>query len=366
LAEAWAGQGLYHANQPTEYEQASVALEKALSINPNLIDASNWMQITLGASGEPRAALQLLEQMTQRDPLYLPGFGNAVRYFNYFGEEDKAQALIDRYRKYDPNNLHLLHIDAEHHLYNGRAAEGFLLAERSLAGGPSDVNSQLQLSDALLQTLQIERAAEEGSGDFKVVALELLGRRDEAFELANDLTNIGDLETLFWLFNRADRSQDLIDYIEERWPSLDLLASEYRYDVEGYSLMTNVALAYSNVDNTNRFDEALSLVENAMSYLLDQGIDNWRFMFRNAEYLSLAKKYDEAMTQLEYAIERGMLMCVPIVRFSPILEPLRDDPRLATAEAVIIENINDEREALGLDAIDPLNHCWNQTGTTSR
>jgi TolB-like protein/lipoprotein NlpI len=366
LAEAWAGLGLYHVNQPTEFEQASQALEKALSINPNLIDASNWLQIALDRSGEPRAALQLLEQMTQRDPLYLPGFGNGVRYFNVFGEKGKAQALIDHYRNYDPNNLHLLHIDAEHHLYNGRAAEAFLLAERSIAGGPSDVNSQLALSHALLQTLQIVRATEEGSGNYKVLALELLGRRDEAFELANDLTNTGDVETLFWLFNQADRSQDLIDYIEERWASLDLLARDYRYNVEGYSLMTNVALAYSNVGNTERFGAALSLVDNAMSYLLDQGIDNWKFMFRNAEYLALAKKYDDAMTQLEYAIERGMLVCVPIARFSPIFEPLRGDPRLATAEAAMIENINDEREALGLEAIDPLNYCWNQTGTTPR
>ena len=366
LAEAWAGLGLYLNSQPTEYEQAFAALEKALSINPNLIDASNWMQMSLSVSGEPRAALQLLEQMTQRDPLYLPGFGNAVRYLNDFGEEGKAQSLIDHFRNYDPNNLHLLHVDAEHHLYNGRAAEGLLLAERSLAGGPSDVNSQLALSHALLQTLQIERVAKEGSGYFKVIALELSGRRDEAFELAIDLTNIGDVETLFWLFNRADRSQDLIDYVEERWSSLDLLASDYRYNVGGYSLMSNVALAYSSVGNTERFGEALSLVENAMSYLLDQGIDNWKFMFRNAEYLALAGKYDEAMTQLEYAIERGMLMCAPIVRFSPIFEPLYGDPRLATAEAVMIENINNERDALGLEAIDPFNHCWNQTGIMPR
>ena len=130
--------------------------------------------------------------------------------------------------------------------------------------------------------------------------------------------------------------------------------------------MSNVALAYSSVGNTERFLEALSLVDNAMSYLSDQGIDNWKFMFRNAEYLALAERYDEAMTQLEYAIERGMQMCVPIARFSSLFEPLRGDPRLTAAEAAMVENINDEREALGMEAIDPLNHCWNQTGTTAR
>jgi len=55
-----------------------------------------------------------------------------------------------------------------------------------------------------------------------------------------------------------------------------------------------------------------------------------------------------------------MLICVPIVRFSPSLEPFRDYPRLATVEAVMVENINIERQALGLEAVDPLTHCWNQ------
>jgi hypothetical protein len=167
------------------------------------------------------------------------------------------------------------------------------------------------------------------------------------------------MEALFWLFNRADRSQDLIDYIEERWHSLDLLASDYRYDMEGYSLMTNIALAYSNVGNTERFVEALSLVENAMSYLSGEGIDNWKFMYGNAEYLALAGNFDEAVAQLEQAVSRGMLMCVPITRFSTPLEPLRGNPRLAAAEAVMTENIIAEREALDLDPIDPVGLCWN-------
>ncbi len=359
LAEAWAGLGLYHVNQPAEFDQAFIALEKALAINPNLIDASNWLQIALQDSGEPRAALQLLVQMTQRDPLYLPGFGNGVRTLDAFGQEDKAQALIDHFRDYDPNNLHLLHVDAEHQLFYGRAAAGFGLAERSLAGGPSDVGALIALSDALFQTLQIERVAAEGYGEFKVVALELSGRRDEAFELAYDLTENGNLEALFWLFNRADRSQALIDYIEERWHNLDLLASDYRYDMEGYSLMTSVALAYSNVGNTERFVEALSLVEKAMSYLSGEGIDNWKFMYDNAEYLALAGNFDEAVAQLEQAVSHGMLMCVPMTRFSTLLEPLRGNARLAAAEAVMTENIIAEREALDLDAIDPVGLCWN-------
>lgn len=366
LAEAWAGLGLFYVNQPTQHEQAISALEKALSINPNLIDASNWLHIALSRLGEPRAALHVLKEMTQKDPLYLPGFANSVRYHDYFGEEGEAQALIDHYREYDPNNLHLLHLDAEHLLNYGRAAEALVQAERSLAGGPSDANAQLFFSNALLRTLQLERIAEEGSGEYRVVALELLGRRDEAFELAHSLTSIGDLETLFWLFNRAGHSQDLVNYVEERWPNLESLANGYRYTPEGYSMMTNVAFAYSKVDNLERFAAALSRAGDAMTYLADQGIDNWMFMLSNAEYLALAERYEESLTQLQHAIDRGMLMCVPLAEFSPIFEPLRNNPRLVAAETAMSEKINDERMILGLEPVNTRDNCRRKAAVSPR
>jgi hypothetical protein len=77
-------------------------------------------------------------------------------------------------------------------------------------------------------------------------------------------------------------------------------------------------------------------------------------MLGNAKYLTLAGKYDEAITQLEHAIERGMMVYAPLAADVPIFEPLRDDPRFIVAETLMVGNINAEREALGLEPIDPL------------
>ena len=111
--------------------------------------------------------------------------------FDNFGQEDKAQALIDRFRTYDPNDALLLQADARHHFYYGRTAEGFRLAEQAYQLRPTDAVTHFVFSIGLLQTVQVERLAEEGLDFFKGYALDLLGRRDEAFELAFELSREG-------------------------------------------------------------------------------------------------------------------------------------------------------------------------------
>ncbi len=353
LAEAWAGLGLYHKDRPAEHEQAIEALSKALSLNPNLINASHWLQLALGNSGDPRAALQILEHMMQRDPLYRPGFFSGVGQFNAFGQEDKAQALIDTFRGYNPNSPVLLSAESMHHFYNGRAAEGLRLAEQARKLEPENGVTHFWLTIGMLQTLQIARIAEEGFDSFaKVQALDRLGRRDEAFELAFELARDFGPGALFNQYNRADRSKELVDYLEERWPSLDSFAADNPHNDFGYNVMAAVALAYSRTGNYERFDEALMLVENAMSKVIDQGIDNFGFMVENAKYLALAGRHDDAVSQLEQAVDRGWIGFAPIATTNPIFEPLSDHPRFLVVEAMMVENINVQREALGLEPID--------------
>ncbi|MCH8916827.1 MAG: hypothetical protein IIC52_02125 [Proteobacteria bacterium] len=352
LAEGWASLGLYHNRRTTEHEQAIDALTKALSINPNLIDASNWLQLTLASSGDPLAAMHILEDMTEKDPLHRPAFDNAVRTFNMFGRADKARALIGRFREYEPNSPMVLVAEATTNFFVGKSAEGLRLATKAYELAPTDSVNHMTFTFGLLQTHQPDRMAAEGFDFLRVDALDVLGRRNEAFELAYQLASEGFIGNLFALLNRADRSQELVDYLEERWTGLDAFATAHPHDDFGYGVMMDIAFAYSRTGNAERFEDALLLVENAMSTLASQGIDNMVNMAQNATYLALAGREEEAITQMEEAVERGLLGNPALDWTQPIFASMADNPRFIALRTLIADKVNEQREILGLDPID--------------
>jgi tetratricopeptide (TPR) repeat protein len=76
--EALAGMGLFFNNEPggaSIWSQSIPYLERALELNPTLIDASNWLQSAYNNLGRSVDSLRILEAMFERDPLYKPGPG---------------------------------------------------------------------------------------------------------------------------------------------------------------------------------------------------------------------------------------------------------------------------------------------------
>lgn len=358
LAEAWAGLGLYYNSQPTAHNDAIDALTKALDLNPNLIDASNWLYIAFGNIGDAKSGLALIEDMAERDPLYRPGFGNGVQQYNNFGLRDKAQTLIDRYRTFDPNDPQLLQADALHQFYAGNIPAGYDIAKKGISLAPTDSVMRFVWSVALLQSLQIERLADEGNDFFRIDALDALGHREEAFKLAYDLVPQGGLQSLLNLMNRAGRSKAVTDYVEERWPTINAFANDYPHDGEGYGVMVELAYAYAKTGNTAKADEAITFVGKAMSDLANQRIDNFVYMQEYAKYYALVGDHDRALDWLEKSVERGLQTYAPLATSMPVFGPLVDDPRFIEIEATMVNNTNEDRVAIGLEPIDPYLDFW--------
>jgi tetratricopeptide (TPR) repeat protein len=323
-----------------------------LSINPNLIDASNWLQIALRNAGDVLGSMEIIEEMVERDPLYRPAFSNAMQMFNNFGRQDKAEALLKRIEAFDPDNPDLLLARATNLMYSGRYGEGLkIMEERRELGNMSGVG-KLFLSIGLMGTGQFERATTEGSPYIQPNALYATGRIDDAFELAHDHARGGSPESLFYLLLRANRDQELVDYLEERWPSLSAFASENPGDELGWTTMHAVAIAYSNTGNVARFDEAMQFVDRRLVTLAEQGIKNFVFSLSFATHAALSGDIETAFAHLESAVDGGWVSVGEPADVQPALRALVDDPRYAELETRMLASVNEDRQLLGLAPFD--------------
>ncbi len=353
IAEGWAGVGLYYINNGSNDTEAAIdALAKALSINPNLIDASNWLQIALRNAGDMLGSMEIIEDMIERDPLYRPAFSNAMQLFNNFGQQDKAEALLKRIEAFDPDNPDLLLAQATNLMYSGRYGEGLqVMEERRKLGNMSGV-AKIFLSIGLMGTGQFERATTEGSPYWQPDALYATGKIDDAFELAHEQARGGDPENLFDLLLRTNRQRELVDYLEERWPSLSAFASENPGGDIGWGIMETVAIAYSSTGNVARFDEAMQFVDRRLVSLGEQGISNGFFSLNLATHAAVLGDTETAFAHLEAAVDGGWVSVGEPADVEPALRTLVDDPRYAELETRMLVSVNADRQLLDLAPFD--------------
>ena len=352
LAEGLAAMGLYYSNQPGGSELAIEPLTRALSINPNLIDASNWLFSALQGVRDFKGSMEVLVDVVERDPLYRPAFANAIMQFNAYGTPEKAEALLRRIEAFDSSNPDLYSARAINFIFSGRSGEGLQQMELNREMDEMSGVEQFILSGGLANTMQFERVIEEGSSFVKPYALYQVGQVDEAIELAHAQASSGYPGNLLYLLNRSDRSKEVTDYLEERWPTLSEFAMENPGDEYGYAIMTDVALAYSRSGNQGRFDEAMRFIEQHATRLDENRIDNIFLSYQRANDFALLGDADAAIEHLQDAASRGWSSQGVLSEVAPALAVLADDPRYQEVEVVLLNNMNRDREIVGLP---PLN-----------
>ena len=349
--------GAYEANKVNAMAQDGIeVLEKALSINPNLIDASNWLQIAYGETGDNRRALAILEDMVERDPLYPPGFANAIITYNLFGLQDKSWALLDRIRPFLQNDPQVLQSEAATWMSLGRPAKALPLIESALETQPSDFVIRNFLGFGLLQTAQFERAIEEGQRWHKAFALSMLNRQEEAMMIATELAGEGIVRPTLGHLDRNGQHQELIEFVESRYTDLEAFESENPDGGGGdggggYSSMLRIAHAYSVTRNEARFNDAMARVRAAHDRSIDQGATEFGFLADEARYYVLSGNREQALALLDQAVDGGMVSALPFVRFWPEMEIFTGDPAYEAIQTKMFDHMNAERTELGLEPL---------------
>jgi tetratricopeptide (TPR) repeat protein len=352
LAEGWAALGFYYrqSRDAEDTRKAVGILEKALAMNPGLINASNWLQNALINLGRPVEARAIVMEMVQRDPLYRPGIRNAVNSYVEFGEQEQAQALLDRVRPMVPNESILRSAEATLRLSVGQIAEGVELSEAALALEASNAVTRFTYQESLENSGQYERLAGMDEGFFPVYALVLLGRTEEAMIRASRrLDEQRDVGTFFTVLNQTGRSAELIAFLEDRWPDLESLHQDYPpYASFGDFVMLDAALAYSRTANQARFEKAMSLIREYQQNMETAGVKSRYFFMASASFYALAGDLATSLNFLEQAAELGQTGPLRLARTWPWLEPLEGDPRYEAIQAQMTDHMNSERAKLGL------------------
>ncbi|MEJ8569575.1 tetratricopeptide repeat protein [Elongatibacter sediminis] len=351
LAEGWSAMGLYHINRPGESPQGIEALQKALAINPNLIDASNWLQIAYGNIGDNARALQILEGMVERDPLYPPGFGNAVNIYNVFGLHEKSLALLDRIRPFLPGDPQLLQSEANTWMAMGQPSKAIPLLEAALETQSSDAVMRQFFGWGLLATGQYERVLVEGHPWHKAFALNTLERPEEALMIGRKQASEGEVSTLINTLNRTSQHRLLIEFIESRWPDLAAFEAEYPDGGTGFGEMIAIARAYSLAGNQSRFDDAMARVRAAHEKSLKQGVKVNYFLANHARFLALAGDERQAIDTFSEAVEAGWIFAIRPESVWPEMQTLAGDPAYEAVLTRMVDSANTERAALGLEPI---------------
>jgi tetratricopeptide (TPR) repeat protein len=75
LADGFAVQGLINADTGRP-DFAVSSLRRALELNPNSLDARNWLSLALSYNGRFRDVAEQLRTLIDIDPLYRPGVNN--------------------------------------------------------------------------------------------------------------------------------------------------------------------------------------------------------------------------------------------------------------------------------------------------
>jgi TolB-like protein/Tfp pilus assembly protein PilF len=313
-AEAMAGLGLYYYVSLLDYDAGMDWLERALSINPNLINASLWLSTALSQQGKIRESIRIMETSNARDPLHPPTFNNLAQGYAVSGETEKAREMLSEVQRYLPGDAGLIASIGKVEFLAGNQAEANQLLSQALEREP------LNFVDRILGAEWVDK-----------------GNSPSRF---------------FQQLVEHGRFSELIAFLESRWPDLDALETSFP-GRNGYGayMMGNIAYAYSRVGEAEKFEDAMLRYRASLDWQTQQGANNYFLTGSQAHFAMLSGDHEGAMALLRQAFEQGGLSIFPLTLETSVFAPLSGDPRFEELLSQMRERLNEQRSLLGLEPV---------------
>ena len=351
-AEAWAGLGLLYNKPPPKTEEGIEALQKALELNPNLMDAANWLVLTYWSVNRITDSLALLDDMSSRDPLYKPAIGNRAFLLSILDRDDEARASLEAIAPFMPGDQQLLGTQAWIDFATGQTASALQNAQAALKLAPNDRTNRVSVNQGHYETHQYDKVIDDNWTGYYLSALFNLGRSEAANIEARRLADRGLIGDMFAYLNASDQSAALLQYFDQRWDSLAAFQQEIAPNgLFGYRPMADLAFAFANAGDQTRFDEALALLGQAAESSWAQGVRSGESLLVKAAYHVMSGQQDQALEYHALASDRGFIVSARISKEYPYFRELDGLPEYEAIQTRMIEHLNRERAKLDLEPI---------------
>lgn len=348
-ADAYAVKGLAHYGL-RNWGEAEEALRRAVSLNPSLSNAWNWLAITAKSQGRSQESLDYLARATAIDPLWLVPNDNLIFRYLDLGRRDEARQIVERLRPFHQDSAGFHAVDAVVKQREGELAEALLANRRATRLAPNTPS----IVGHHVYTLVLLQEFDEAE---TLLPQPLMALRSYVAEDWDD--------TLPGLRAALDRDPlvhypldvylDGANYIGD----FEAVADYYDTHVGDPSILRENALDYHAIRFApamralGRDDDAAALAATFRQHLerrREQGEVGSGIEFDWARYYAMTGEHDRAFEMLDRALEIGVR--APFWRYIPEFEPLNADPRMRALKQRNLDAINAERAKLGWKPVD--------------
>ncbi|MDX1507250.1 MAG: tetratricopeptide repeat protein, partial [Woeseiaceae bacterium] len=357
LPEALAVRGLLYDSEDRTTEGIEV-LETAVSLNPNLSDAQNWLANALARLGRQDESLAIYEGILSRDPLYGPAFSNLVGDYSRRGHFDKADALIQRLRAMVGDNDEISMASSIASVMRGENARAAREIQLAYDENPNSTVMRMWYGFGLLGIGDWEDVIAKGDPSQQFYARGMLASQDEIDGLIENFNVMSvfpprTLRYIGHLYHKDHRFEDHVDYIERTFGSLDDLLSRFSIWQPWFpEWKGELAYSYLQVGDEASYRRLRDDMQAAIEDEDAKGTNNWVSAWGKCQLAALDGDLEGLLAEMRAALDIGLVR--PDVFNAPIFDFARGDARFQALNREILAEVDAQRAELGLPPYRPI------------
>ncbi|WP_439106201.1 tetratricopeptide repeat protein [Congregibacter sp.] len=358
LADAYAVQGLVSADTGRP-DFAVSSLRRAIELNPNSLDARNWLGLALSFNGRLRDVADQLKTLVDIDPLYRPGVTNTISYNYRIGDFETAKKVGERYIRANPGRAESIRLQSGLLDLDSQPGESILLQETvPLEGFDPRTSSNLRFRYLDLG-INTEYSGPhkfqplfEPYGDFNAGNVsEALAKASKA---AADFPEYYAAQTIYIrVLSETESDTELARHFASAFDgSLETYATKLRplvrVDPPPYA---ELALALRTVGDSKGYDDAMQRWRFTIDMFSAGGDVSPRQDLDEARYLAIAGDDEKSIDFLESAFAKLHPLDVFLFK-ARVFKSLELHPRFAALRRANLVRVNEERAILGYPPLD--------------